>query len=250
MEKTGQVSLQVDHDIGIVKIDNPPGNFLIRPEFIRVDDLREWVGINKLKGILVCGSGKHFSGGADLDALFTLSSSSENLALEIDKGKTLLRFIEDLNIPVIAAIKGICFGGGLEIALACHIRICSEKALFAFPEANRQLMPGLGGTGRVREQASLCETMKFILSGDMINAEEARTMKLVDHIVPDRELISHATAFMRKMTEGRDLKVINYVMMAFHNARKLSFEEAVREETRMFCELAAGERARRMGDEQ
>ena len=250
MKKTGHISLQIEHDLGIIRIDNPPGNYLIKPEFIPLNKLNNWIEKNLLKGILIFGTGKHFSGGANLDALFSMSRDEAIMESEINKGKAVLRFIENLNIPVIAVIKGICFGGGLEIALACHIRICSDNALFAFPETNHGIMPGLGGIDSFQERTSFQETMKFVLSGDMINAEEAKTMKLVDYIIPADDLIPFSRTLIKKMTEGRSLKVINYVMKALHNTRTMSLEEANKEETRMFCELAKEEMRRRINNEE
>jgi enoyl-CoA hydratase len=245
MEKTGQVTLEVDQHIGIIRIDNPPGNYLVRPEFIPREILHHWIEESQLKGIMISGTGKHFSGGADLETLFSLSRDAAILETEMIKGIELLHFIEDLDIPVLAAINGICFGGGLEIALACHMRICSTNALFAFPEINHGIIPGLGGIKRINELSHIHEAIKFILSGDMINADEAKTMNLVDLILPDEELISYSLTLLRKMTSDRNIKVINYVMKAIHNTRKMNQKEALREETRMFCELAQEERRRR-----
>jgi enoyl-CoA hydratase/carnithine racemase len=250
METTGHISFRIEQNLGIIRIDNPPANYLIKPEFIPAAVLQNWIEKNLLKGILVCGSGKHFSGGADLDRLFSMSNDAGIMESEINKGKALLRYVENLNIPVVAAIQGICFGGGLEIALSCHIRICSNNALFAFPETNQGIMPGLGGINSFSEKVSFPDSLKFILSGDMINAEEAKMMKLVDYIVPADDLIPYATTLLKKMTEDRRLKVINYVMKALHNARTMILEEAIKEETRMFCELAKEEMKRRMSNEE
>ena len=162
-----------------------------------------------------------------------------------EKGKELLDYLQDLDIPVAAAISGVCFGGGLEIALACHMRICSENALFAFPETNLGLMPGLGGTFRLGERLSLQDSLKMILGGDMINAEEALSLKVVDTIIRNEEPLLYTFHFLRKITEGRPLKIINYVMQALKNSKRLSAEESMREETRMFCDLARIESNRR-----
>jgi enoyl-CoA hydratase/carnithine racemase len=248
METTGHISFRIEENLGIIRIDNPPANYLIKPEFIPAAMLQNWIEKNLLKGILVCGSGKHFSGGADLDRLFAMSQDDRLMESEISKGKALLRYIENLDIPVVAAIQGICFGGGLEIALACHIRVCSTNALFAFPETNQGFIPGLGGINAVSELASVPEALKFVLSGDMINAEEAKMMKIVDYIVPGENLIHWSLNMLKKMTGDRRLKVINYVMKALHNTKTMSIEESIREETRMFCELAKEEMERRQSD--
>ena len=248
MDDLKNILLQVTDQIGILKIDNPPGNFLIKPEFIHKDILNDWIESNQLKGILITGVGKHFSGGAKLDDLFTLAADPDKMMEEMNRGKILLKYIENLTIPVIAAIHGTCFGGGLEIALACHLRISSEKALFAFPEVIHGLIPGLGGIERMKDETSFHNAMTFILKGDMINANEALSMKIIDRIIPSADLFIYSFNLLKKMTFDRELKVIHYVMKALHNTRILSMEESMKKETRMFCELASDEVKRRKGN--
>jgi enoyl-CoA hydratase/carnithine racemase len=239
------IEKKITNDIGILILDNPPQNYLLEPEFIAVSELKEWIGVNHLKALVISGSGRHFSGGAKLESIYTMAEADEPMEDRMEKGKVLLDFMEDLTIPVAAAISGICFGGGLEIALACHIRICSGNALFAFPETNQGLMPGLGGTLRLGERLSLRNSLKMILGGDMINAEEALLLKVVDTVVKDEEPLPYTLHFLRKITEGRPLKIINYVMQTLNNAKQLPPEESLREETRMFCDLARIESGRR-----
>jgi enoyl-CoA hydratase/carnithine racemase len=219
---------------------------LTEPEFIPVTVLKKWVEENQLKALVIAGSGRHFSGGAELESIFAMAGGEEPMEGKMEKGKELLHYLQDLDIPVAAAISGVCFGGGLEIALACHIRICSSNALFAFPETNHGLMPGLGGTVLLGKRISLQDSLKMILGGDMINSGEALLIKLVDTVLPDEDPLQYALHFLRKITEGRSLKIIGYVMQALKNARQLPSEEAMREETRMFCELARIESERRI----
>lgn len=236
---------KINDEIGILTLENPPQNYLPRPEFIPVAELAEWIEYNHLKALVITGSGRHFSGGADLDSIFTLVENGKEIENQIEKGKDLLDYIQDLDIPVVAAISGVCFGGGLEVALACHIRICSDNSLFAFPETNYNLVPGLGGIYRLDERVSLKDSLKMILGGDMINAEEALSLKIVDTVLQNEDPLEYTLNFLRKITEGRQLKVINFVMQALKNARRLPVEESMREETRMFCDLARIEWTRR-----
>jgi len=106
-------------------------------------------------------------------------------------------------------------------------------------------MPGLGGTLRLRERISLQESLKMILGGDIINAEEALLLNVVDTIVKNEEPLPYTLHFLRRITEGRPLKIINYVMRSLKNAKRLPPEETLREETRMFCDLARIESNRR-----
>jgi enoyl-CoA hydratase/carnithine racemase len=239
------VHKETDGDIGILLLDNPPQNYLLTPEFIAIEELRGWINNNQIKGLVISGMGRHFSGGADLDSLYFMAENEQQLAESLEKGKRLLNYLEDMNIPVAAAINGVCFGGGLEIALACHLRIGSTKSLFAFPETNYNMIPGLSGTYRLRERLSFKDSLKMILSGDMINAEDALILKVIDTITEDENPLSYTINLLKKITEGRELKVINYVMQALKNSKKLPLEEAMHKETRMFCELARIESNRR-----
>jgi enoyl-CoA hydratase/carnithine racemase len=245
MQKCKHTGWEVRGSLGILMLDNPPENYLGEPEFVTLETLEGWLRKDTVKGMIICGAGRHFSAGARLDDLFKLAGKSSVLAQEIARGKEVLQYIENLDIPVIAAIRGACFGAGLEIALAAHIRVCADNALFAFPETNHGLMPGLGGTARITRTVRFADSMKLVLEGDVINASQALEIKLCDHIVPGKEVMDYSISLMNKMTEDRDLKVINYVVRALRNSRDLPFAEAMREESRMFCELAAEEAERR-----
>jgi len=245
MEKLDKISWEIRNDIGIITLDNPPENYLVQPEFVPLEVIRKWTSYDYLKGIIICGTGKHFSGGGRLDHLFTMIKTREDLFQKMERGKAVLDYVENLNIPVVAAIHGICFGGGLEIALSCHIRICSENALFAFPEINHGVMPGLGGTVRLGEMTGFPKSLAMIMSGDMINAEDALEMKLVDYIQSKVKLFDFSFNLLQKMTRDRPISVIHAVMQALRNARNLPAAEAMKEETRLFCELALEEAKRR-----
>jgi enoyl-CoA hydratase len=241
----GMIDKKIKDDIGILILNNPPQNYLLKPDFIQIDELQEWVERNQLKALIISGFGRHFSGGAKLESIFSMAEASDPIEEQMTKGKEVLNYLNGLNIPVIAAISGVCFGGGLEIALSCHIRICSAKALFAFPETNLGLIPGLGGTVRLSNQISSFDSLKVILGGDMINAEEALFMKVVDKIVEEEDPLLYALHLLHKITDGRSLTIINYVMQSLKNAKQLPLEESMREETRMFCDLARIESNRR-----
>lgn len=239
------IDKRITDDIGILILESPPQNYLTDPEFIPLEELKEWIEGNNLKALVIAGSGRHFSGGANLDSIYAMAEDGMQMESRMGKGKELLNYLQDLEIPVAAAISGACFGGGLEIALACHLIICSENAMFAFPETNHGLMPGLGGTSCLSERIPLKDSLKMILGGDIVNAEEALLLKVVDTVIHDEEPLTYALNFLQKITEGRQLKVINYVMRALKNSRKLPIEESMLEETRMFCDLARIESNRR-----
>lgn len=245
MEQAGHITWEITGSTGILSLGPPPDNLLHEPEFIPLQALREWTATPGLKGIVIHGQGKHFSAGADIRSLFGLLASGEDLEARIHAGKALLDHLESLDIPLVAAVQGICFGGGLEIALACHIRIGADNALFAFPEAGHGMLPGLGGTVRAAGTIGPSAALNMILNADMINAEEALAIGLIDRVVPRKELRQSSLSLMEKMTRDRPLPVIRAIVRALRNAGQLTREEAMHEETKLFCSLAREEAERR-----
>jgi enoyl-CoA hydratase/carnithine racemase len=225
-------------DIGVLSIHNPPENFITEPEFISKEQIAGILNDITLKGIIIKGTGRHFSAGADMENLRGFAKEEDLLYQKISEGKEAIRIIEEMNIPVIAAIRGVCFGAGLEIALACHIRICSENTIFAFPEANHGIMPGLGGTVMLTKLIGAGKSAEIILTGEIVNAQKASDYKLVDYVVPTKELETFSINYLERMTSDRDVAVIHSVMKSIHNSRTLTFEKALEEETKLFCSLA------------
>ena len=145
----GRIEWEIREEIGIITINNPPENYLFEPEFVPLDVLQKWTSEKTLKGILIYGKGKHFSAGGNLNRLFEIIAQEENLEKKLAAGNAIIDHLVNTNLPLVAAVHGVCFGGGLEIALACHIRVAAENALFATPETSHGLIHGLGGTLRL-----------------------------------------------------------------------------------------------------
>jgi enoyl-CoA hydratase/carnithine racemase len=249
MNNPDAITLQIIDSIGIITLNDPPANYLSVPEFIPVSLFLEFTSDPLLKGLIITGAGKNFSAGGALDAVFGASYSPWKLENLARQGLDLLNIIQDLDIPVIAAINRVCFGGGLEIALACHIRVASENALIAFPEVNQNLMPGLGGTVRLPALTGLAQSMNIILGGDTVNATDAKVLGIVDFIAPRDNAYEYAWSLMKKMTNDRPVKVIRSIMKALKNAAVSTPEEALKAETLLFCSLASDEALRRQTGE-
>lgn len=238
MERSGIMTWEQAGAIGMLTIDNRPENYLTGPEFVDLDRLREWTGYTLLKGIILSGKGRHFSAGADLEQLRSMCADASALASRMKRGREILDYIDAIEVPVIAAIEGACFGAGLELALACHIRVCGTGALFAFPEANHGLMPGFGGTQRLSPLAGLGRALTMILGGDIVNAEQASAIGLVDYTTRPRGALEFSNSLMKKMVEGRSPDVIRSVVRSLNNGRTMTRQDALEEETRLFCSLA------------
>jgi len=224
-------------DIGFLSISNGKENYLVNPVFLNLDLLKEWTSEKGLKGIIIKGVGRNFSAGADIENLKKLAEDKNSLSDSMNKGKEILNFIEDLTIPVIAAINGVCFGGGLEIALACHMRVASERALFAFPEANHGLIPGLGGNFRLTQIMGK-NAYEFILNADMVCAVEAKKLGIINYVSETKDATELATEKLESMVSERSIEIIHSAMQAIGNSDRMSREDALSAETELFCNLA------------
>jgi enoyl-CoA hydratase/carnithine racemase len=249
MSQNDLVTFEIHNEVGIITLDLPPGNYLPIPGFIPLNMFMQWIGSDHLKGLIIRGRGKNFSAGGNLEQIFKESGHPDTMQHLMDEGIELLNCIQNLEIPVISVISGVCFGGGLEIALASHIRVASENALLAFPEVSHNLMPGMGGTVRLPGVIGWSYAVNMILGGDIINAKAGKEMGLIDYLVPKDQSFTFALNLMQKMTRDRPLKVIKSIMKSLKNARTLSPEAAMAEETKLFCKLAIDEAERRKTEE-
>ena len=159
------------------------------------------------------------------------------LQTQLRRSKELLYYIEDLPIPVVAAINGVCFGAGLEVALSCHIRVCSERALLSFPETEFGIIPGLNGVVRLPKQIGIRHPMEMILTAKTVHADEALTIGIVDYIAPAKKVFDFALNLLERFTAGTPIRVIHSVMKSLNNARKLPKDVASKEETNLVAGL-------------
>jgi enoyl-CoA hydratase len=146
-----------------------------------------------LRAVILTGAGpKAFAAGADISELNALADARAGEA-QAQRGQALTRAFERLRIPVIAAVNGFALGGGCELAMACDIRIASENAKFGQPEVNLGILPGYGGTQRTARLLGEGMAMYLCLSGEMIDAQTALRVGLVQKVVPAGELLGEAT---------------------------------------------------------
>ncbi len=152
--------------------------------------------------IILTGSGeKAFVAGADI-AEFAEFSVEEGIQLSAQGQETLFNFVENLRVPVIAAINGFALGGGLELAMACHIRVASENAKMGLPEVSLGVIPGYGGTQRLPQLIGKGRALEMILTAGMISAEEAHREGLVNHVVKQEDLLSVCNEIAQKMIKN------------------------------------------------
>jgi enoyl-CoA hydratase/carnithine racemase len=177
------VTLRVERGVARLALDRPPRNVMTTEVFGEMARLvRDVLPGLDVRGMVVQGSGRHFSSGADIDEIqgkMTALDGKEGTGFLQGNVETLLA-LERLPCPVVAAVRGCCFGVGLELALACRWRVASPRAVFAMPEVSYGLMPGCGGTVRLREIAGTGRAVELILTGRLFGAGEALELGIVD----------------------------------------------------------------------
>src|SRR5918998_5989636 len=159
-----------------------------------------------IRGVVVTGAGtKAFVAGADISELTEQGpSGGQNRALV---GQQVFRRLERCGKPVVAAVNGFALGGGCELAMACHLRIASENAKFGQPEVKLGIAPGYGGTVRLPRIVGKSRALELLLTGEMIDAEEARRIGLVNRVVPAERLLPEAEALLRAILANGPLAV-------------------------------------------
>ncbi|GAC1311115.1 MAG: enoyl-CoA hydratase-related protein [Vulcanimicrobiaceae bacterium] len=180
--------------VATVTLDRPKVlnalNILLLREL--ADALATLEGDGDVRAIILTGAGdRAFAAGADIAELGALPGAVDGVA-QARLGQALTLQIERMRTPVIAAINGFALGGGCELAMACDIRIASDRARFGQPEVNLGLCPGYGGTQRTARLLGRGMAMLLCLSAEMIDAVEASRIGLVERVVPHDELLAEA----------------------------------------------------------
>lgn len=169
-------------------------------------------GDHDVKGIIITGSGtKAFVAGADISEFvdFSMEEGKQMSAA----GHKVFDMIEHHSRPVIAAINGFALGGGLELAMACHVRVAADSAKMGLPEVSLGIIPGYGGTQRLPQLAGKGKAFEMIMTGDMISAQEAKECGLVNHVVSQEELLKKCEEILKKIL-SRSPKAIETAIKA------------------------------------
>ncbi len=184
--------------------------------------------------LVFTGEGKSFVAGADISEMAGKSATEgEQFSL---LGQSVFTKLENLEIPVIAAINGFALGGGCELAMACDIRIASVKAKFGQPEVNLGIIPGYAGTQRLSRLVGEGNAMRMIMTGDMVDAEEARIMGLVQKVVQPEELLPE-TYKMAKNILSKGPNTISKAKRVIREGLQMPMEAAQRLEAKEFGSL-------------
>jgi enoyl-CoA hydratase len=201
--------VEEQNDILYITINRPKNLNALNSETIaELSDTIDNLEANKaLVGAILTGSGeKAFVAGADIKE-FSTFNVKEGMFLASNGQNILFDKIEQSSKPVIACVNGYALGGGCELAMACHIRIASDNALFGLPELSLGLIPGYGGTQRLTQLVGKGKALEMMMTSSMIKAEEAKSLGLTNYVVPMEELISKAEGLMKKISKNAPLAI-------------------------------------------
>lgn len=226
--------------VALMTIDNPPMNALSPAVLADMkDSIHDALEDNAVRVIIITGAGKAFVAGADITEIQKQKTEKDGADFLVT-GQELYNTIENAHKPFIAAINGYCLGGGLELALACHIRFADEKAQLGLPEIKLGIIPGYGGTQRSPRIFGNSRAFELILSGNFINARRAEMYGVINRATEAGAVLTEAKELAGAIA-ARGRLAIQAAMRAISEGVHMEMKEALtfeREEFGKLCETA------------
>ncbi len=194
------INIELKEEVCILKINRPEAlNALNSGIFSEMKTfLEELKGDKKIRALIITGEGKAFVAGADIAEMVNMNS--EEAEKFSRTGQELFSSLENLDIPVIAAVNGFALGGGCELAMACDVRIASEYARFGQPEVSLGLIPGYAGTQRMPRLLGMGNALYYLMTGDQIKSDEALRIGLIQKLVEHKNLLDEAIELAKKIS--------------------------------------------------
>lgn len=223
-----------ENKIAIVTISRPEALNALNTQVI--EELEQTVDMieknSDLSAMILTGEGRSFVAGADIGEQYPLDLSRGRKWGQ--RGSAVMRRIEKLAIPTIAAVNGFALGGGCEIAMACDIILASEKAKFGQPEVGLGITPGFSGTQRLPRRVGAAMAKELIFSGKMINAGEAERIGLVNHVYPADELMNKAMEMAESFVKNAQIAV-RYSKACIDRGMETGIDEGIAMENELFA---------------
>lgn len=222
--------------VATITINRPPANALssgLLQELAKVLD--EVEKNDEVRVILIHGEGRFFSAGADIKEFTVIKSSTEFSELAAN-GQQLFERMENFDKPIIAAIHGAALGGGLELAMGCHLRLVSETAKLGLPELQLGLIPGFAGTQRLARYVGGARAAEMLLTSDPITGREAVQYGLANHAFPEKELLDQAYKLANKIAKKSPIS-IKAAIQLLNYSKTEEFHAGVKKEAEIFGEI-------------
>ncbi|MCM3357725.1 MULTISPECIES: enoyl-CoA hydratase [unclassified Psychrobacillus] len=237
------LSWNVENHVATVTLNRPPANALARGVILEVNSLLDEVEHDdNVRVILLKGEGRFFSAGADIKE-FTTVTSGEEFSKLASSGQTIFERVETFSKPIIAAIHGAALGGGLELAMSCHIRLVAENAKLGLPELQLGLIPGFAGTQRLPRYVGFAKAAEMLLTSDPISGKDAAVYGLANHAYPEEELFEKAGELAAKIAKKSPVAVKAALEMLQY-VKPASYHEGVKAEANAFGTVFVSEDAK------
>lgn len=230
------MTVSVAERIATLTLNNPPANVLSDAVLVEMDQVFARLEADpSVRVVILTAAGRFFCTGADIKELAAITSSQAGSDFAA-RGQALFNRMERCDKPIIAAINGACLGGGLELALSCHMRIATAGVGLGLPEVQLGLIPGFGGTQRLPRIVGASKAAELILTGATIAAEDALAFKLVNRVVPAVDLLRETKAVAEVIaSQGR--LAIQAALRALRAGLDTPMAEGLAREAELFGEL-------------
>ena len=226
----------VTEGVALITIDRPPLNILSFSHYHELcTRILQLIGKKEAKVVIVTGRSKAFISGLDIKEIERIRTPEENDEATL-KVKALFRQIEKLPRPVIAAINGNCLGGGLELAMACHLRLASRDSKLGLPEINIATIPTFGGTQRLPKIVGRAKALELILTGRLLSGDEAASIGLVNEACLQEELLDRALSLARELT-SKSIMAVEAATRATTESLEMDIEKRATLESHLSSEL-------------
>lgn len=233
----------IEDGVASVSINRPPANALSSGLIQEIDKMLDKVeNDDSVRVIVLHGDGKFFSAGADIKE-FTTVTSGEQFSELASAGQKVFERLESFHKPVIAAIHGAALGGGLELAMGCHIRFVTEKAKLGLPELQLGLIPGFAGTQRLPRYVGVAKAAEMLLTSEPISGEEAVRFGLANHAFTEDELLPKTMELAKKIAKKSPIAMKAALSMLQYTKHQ-SFHDGVKAEADSFGEVFVSEDAK------
>jgi enoyl-CoA hydratase len=229
-----------ERGVALLKINNPPMNALDEPTMRQLESsMKKLAADDTVKVVVITGEGATFVVGADINKVKEVDTREKGEALT-SEAQGIINLIENLRKPVIAAINGLCLGGGTELAMACHMRFISDQAQMGLPEILLGIMPAFGGTQRAARILGPARAMEVMLTGKFLPAAECDRIGLVNRVIPHASVLDEAMKFAKELSFKGQLAV-SAIIEAVLVGGSMSLADGLKLESRLFGGLAASE---------
>jgi len=227
------VTVTTEGGVATLLINHPPANVLSTAVMTELNGALDRLAHEaSVKAVVITGAGSFFVAGADIREIAAIRGAADGeRATRLGQG--VFDQIAALPVPVIAAINGTCLGGGLELAMACHLRVASERARFGQPEINLGIIPGFGGTQRLPRFVGVGRALELCLTGELITAQTAYAIGLLNKVVPDGDVLKQAHG-MAKQIAAKGRPAITAIMTAVRDGGSKPLAEGLALESKLF----------------